>query len=449
MTVNLPAVQRRTLRVLVVSQAFGAIGLTIGVATASLLAKEISGSERQAGLAQTSQVLGAAVAAYLLARLMSRRGRRFGLVTGNLVGSSGAFLCVVAGVVDSMTVLLIGATLLGATTAANNSARYAATDLAEPEHRARSLAIVVWATTIGAVVGPNLTGLSARVADRLDVPELTGPFVLGSVGMLLSSLLLFTFLRPDPLLTAQRAAAMAPGGGTSWRRVRAVLQERPVVGAAVAGLAGAHAVMVAVMVMTPLHMAHGGAELNVIGYVISVHVLGMFAFSPLVGIAADRFGRAPVLGCGGLVLLVALVLCGRAPAGTSWEIFAGLFLLGLGWSLATVASSTLIADHVPLDARTDVQGAADLVMGLAAAAAGGLAGVIVGGLGYGWLNLFALVLVAAVIAAAVVAGRRGSFPEAGGSAPGGSVTGGSETDVSIPDGRDASAKSRDTPRVEG
>lgn len=414
MTLDIPAVQARTVRVLVVSQAFGAIGLTIGVATASLLAKEISGSEQQAGLAQTAQVLGAAVAAYLLARLMTRRGRRFGLVTGNLVGSLGAAGCVLAGVLESMLLLLVAAGLLGAMSAANNSARYAATDLAEPHHRARALAIVVWATTIGAVIGPNLTGLSARVASWLGVPQLTGPFVVGSVGMLLSAALLAVLLRPDPLLVAQRAAAVAPGGGgTSWRRVLSVLRDRPVIAAAVAGLSGAHAVMVAVMVMTPLHMEHGGAELNVIGYVISLHVLGMFAFAPLVGLAADRFGRAPVLGCGGVLLLVSLVLSGGSPSGSSWQIFAGLFLLGLGWSLATVAASTLIADHVPVDARTDVQGAADLVMGLSAAAAGGVAGLIVGAWGYGWLNAFAVVLVAVVAAASVVAARTGPEVVAG------------------------------------
>lgn len=405
-TVKIAAAQKRTIRTLILSQALGAIGLTIGIATASLLAKDISGSEEQAGLAQTSQVLGAALTAYLLAGLMARRGRRFGLVTGNLVGALGAALCVVAGVTVSMPLLLVGATLLGAATAANNAARYAATDLAEPRNRARALSVVVWATTIGAVVGPNLTGPSARVARVLDVPELTGPFVLGSVGMLLSALLLFLRLRPDPLLLAQKVDPPAPRTGTSWRRVVDVVRERRIVGAAMVALAGAHAVMVSVMIMTPLHMEHGGAALKVIGYVVSLHVLGMFAFAPLVGIAADRFGRAVVLASGTVVLLAALALCGSAPEGKSWQIFVGLFLLGLGWSLATVAASSLVADHVPGEARTDVQGASDLLMGVSAAAAGALAGVVVGELGYGWLNVLAVGLVCVVAGAAVVVARQ-------------------------------------------
>jgi MFS family permease len=347
------------------------------------------------------------VASYLLARMMARRGRRIGLMSGYLIGAAGAGTCVLAGVWESMLLLLVGASLLGATTAANNGARYAATDLAEPHHRARALSTVVWATTIGAVVGPNLTGLSADVAETLSIPELTGPFALGSIGLLGAALVLFVFLRPDPLLLARAQAGLdkVEPEGTSWGRVRAVVATRPSVGAAIAGMAGAHAVMVAVMVMTPLHMEHGGATLKIIGVVISVHVLGMFAFAPVVGIAADRLGRAPVLWAGGGILLVALLLCGAAPEGSSWEIFAGLFLLGLGWSAATVAASTLLTEHSPLDARTDVQGAADLIMGLTAAAAGGLAGLIVGSLGFSWLNGFAAIFACGVLVAAALAHR--------------------------------------------
>jgi MFS family permease len=413
LAVDVGAAQRRTIGTLVASQAVGALGITIGIATASLLARDISGSEEQAGLAQTFQVLGAAVMSYLLARLMSLRGRRVGLTTGYLTGAAGSVLAVVAGVADSMLLLLLGAALLGSATAANSAARYAATDLAPVETRARALSVVVWATTIGAVAGPNLTGLSAAVADALGIPELTGPFAIGSVGMLLAALVVGVRMRPDPLLLARelareqadRPASVGAAATTSWGRVRASLRERPVLTAAVVGLSGAHAAMVAVMVMTPLHMEHGGSELRVIGIVISVHVLGMFAFSPVVGWLTDRAGRAPVLAAGGGTLLAALVLCRLSPEGSSWQIFAGLFLLGLGWSFSVVAASTLIADHAPLDARTDVQGAADLAMGLTAASAGGVAGVIVGAFGYPTLALVSVALALLVVAAAAVAAR--------------------------------------------
>jgi MFS family permease len=403
-------VQARTLRVLVVSQAVGAVGVTIGVATASLLARDISGSDAQAGLAQTFQVLGTAAAAYLLARLMGRRGRRVGLVTGYLAGATGAALCVAAGVLDSMAVLLIGAVLLGSTTAVNNGSRYAATDLAPEETRGRALSLVVWATTIGAVAGPNLTGVGAGLARSLGIPELTGGFAIGAVVLVVAAVWVAVLLRPDPLLLAQAAAGATAEArsGRSWSRFTEALRAQPALTSAIVGMACAHAAMVTVMIMTPLHMEHGGAHLHVIGFVISVHVLGMFAFSPLMGMATDRFGRAQVLGAGGVVLLVALALCGFAPEGSSWQIFAGLFLLGLGWSAATVAASTIIADLTPVAARTDVQGTSDMAMSLTAAGGGALAGVIVAWLGYPALAAFAGLLALTVVVSGQLARRAGT-----------------------------------------
>lgn len=406
-TPDLAAIQRRTVLVLAIAQALGGVGITIGIAAASLLAKDISGSEGQAGLAQTFQVLGAAVASYFLARWMSKWGRRLGLALALALGALGSLLLAAAGVLDSMLVLLIGAALLGATTSASSGARYAATDLAPAGSRGRALSTVVWATTIGAVAGPNLAGPSALISTRLGFPELVGPFALGSIGILASAVVLWVWLRPDPLMLAREAAAApAPtGSGLTWSRVWVVMRERPAVTAAIIGLSAAHAVMVAVMVMTPLHMAHGGAQLRIIGVVISVHVLGMFAFSPLVGWATDAWGRWQVLALGGAILLLSLAVSGSSPEGSSWEIFVGLFLLGLGWSCATVAGSTLIADEAPLDARTDVQGASDLIMGLVAAAAGGLSGVVMARSGYPSLAAYAVVLALCVVVAALIARR--------------------------------------------
>ena len=403
------AIQRRTVRSLVGAQAFGALGVTIGIATASLLARDLSGSDQLAGTAQTAQVLGAAGASWLLARVMAARGRRVGLVLGYLLGASGSALAVLAGVAGSMTLLLLGATLLGSVSSANYASRYAATDLAPVDGRGRALATVVWATTIGAVVGPNLTGPSADLADLLGIPELTGPFALGTAGMLVAAGVVWVRLRPDPLLVARQLHADAVSSGTAAagtaQPIREVLRERPVLLAAMIGLAAAHAVMISVMVMTPLHMEHGHASLKVIGVVISLHVLGMFAFAPLVGWAVDRVGAATVLVAGGAVLLVALVFCARAPEGSSPEIFGGLFLLGLGWSVASVSASTMVAQHAPLGSLTSVQGTADLVMSLAAAVGGGASGLIVGEYGFPTLAGFASVFALVGLAAALWAGR--------------------------------------------
>jgi MFS family permease len=407
-TTDRASLQRRTMGTLVVTQALGGVGVTTGVAVATILAEEILGTAALAGLAQTSQVLGAAVAAFVLARLMSARGRRVGLVAGYGVGGLGAALSVLAGVVDSFAVLMLGTFAIGWATAANSQARYAATDLADAAHRARALALVVWATTLGAVLGPNLTGPGAALARRLHVPELTGAFVFSVVAVALATAVVWVRLRPDPLLLSRELAA-ARGEQTtahvSLRHVWSVVAVRPKALAAMASIGVAHAVMVSVMVMTPLHMHHGDASLTVIGFVISVHVLGMFAFSPVVGWLTDRVGRSAVLATGAGVLLLAVTLAGRAAEGHSAGLLAGLFLLGLGWSCCLIAGSALLVDSVPFAERPGAQGASDLVMGLFAATGGALAGVVVATWGYAVLNLAAGVLVVAVLAAAVVARR--------------------------------------------
>ncbi len=405
--VDVVGIQRRTVRVLVLAQAVGAVGITVGVSTASLLARDISGSDTLAGLVQTSQVLGASVLSYVLARLMARRGRRVGQVTGLLLGAAGAFTAVVAGIIGSMPLLIAGALALGATTAANAAARYAATDLATASTRARSLSTVVWATTIGAVLGPNLSGPAGRVAEVVGLPELTGPFLMGGIVMLVAAGLVFVLMRPDPLLVARSLAHadQKPLTGTSWGRAMAAFRASPSLTAAAVAQALAHAVMVSVMIMTPLHMEHGGAHLEIIGFVISVHVLGMYAFSPLVGALADRLGRGPMLLVGALILFVSLALSGSSPEGHSWQIVTGLFLLGLGWSFVTLAASATIADLAPIDVRTDVQGTSDMAMGLTAAAAGAASGVIVGAAGFGALNVFAGALACGVVVAGAIVSR--------------------------------------------
>lgn len=402
-------IQRRTLTVLVASQALGGLGTTVGIAVAAVLAEEVSGSEALAGLVQTAQVLGAALASYLLARLMGRRGRRVGLVTGYGLGALGAATCVLGGAVGSFPLLLVGGLLLGATSASNYQSRYAAADLATPATRARALGLVLWATTVGAVLGPNLSGPAGDAAEVFGLPRLTGPFLLSVAVVAVAAGVIGVLLRPDPLLVARERAVAAgpvdPVVGTSWARVREVARRHPGVPAGVLALATGHAVMVAVMVMTPLQMHHGGAEIELIGLVVSVHVLGMYFFSPAVGWAADRAGRPGVLGLGTVLLLAAMAACGTAPTGGSWRIGIGLFLLGLGWSCTTVAGSALLTEATPLSARTDVQGAADLVMNGAAAVAGALAGVVMDAGGFGVLAAAGAVLTLGVPTAVLIARR--------------------------------------------
>ncbi|QKE82538.1 MFS transporter [Arthrobacter sp. NEB 688] len=381
-TADRATLQRRTVTTLVGSQVLGGVGLSAGIAVGALLAEEVSGSARFAGLGGTFQVLGSALVAIPMARVMAAHGRRPGLVLGYALAAVGAVGLVTAGIIGSFALLLVSSLLFGGATTANSQSRYAAADLALPDRRARDLSIVVWATTLGSVLGPNLVGPSAPVADALGLPRLTGPFVFSLVGLLLAIAVVLVRLRPDPLVQSRRLA-LDEGGepgepthGSVTRGLRVALGH-PVARLGLLTLALGHGVMVSVMVMTPLHMAHGHAELTVIGLVISIHIVGMYAFSPLTGLAVDRFGGRAVALVGAGVLASATLLASASPMGESPTLVAGLFLLGLGWSCTLVAGSTLLTSAVAAAERPGVQGGSDLLMGLAAGGGGAVAGVIV------------------------------------------------------------------------
>jgi len=387
------SLQRRSVGTLAGSQVLGGVAVAGSLPAGALIAASISGSEAAAGLAQTFGVLGAALLALPLARIALTRGRRAALSLGYLLGSIGAVIVIASTVQRSLVGVYVGCLLVGVASAAGLQARYAATDLATPRHRARSLSIVVWGATVGAVAGPNLLDISGQWAVTWGLPQLTGPYLVAAGVTLVTVVVLLLGLRPDPYRESLRIRG-ADGPGVSHPRLRdgiEHLKSRPRAILGIGAVAVGHVAMVMVMVMTPVHMAHVDVRLQLIGLVISVHVAGMYAFSPLVGMAVDRFGRIQVIFVGVAILLAACVISGLSAADNVVTLGIGLFLLGLGWSCTLIAGSTLVTDEVEPRERPSVQGLSDLTMNVAGALGGVVAGVVV------WLSSYAVLNAVAAI----------------------------------------------------
>jgi len=401
------------------TQVLGGLGVGAGVTVTTLLAFELSGSAALAGLAPSASVFGAGVAAAAIGA-SSRRGRRPGLVAGYLVGLTGALIAVSAAVISSFPLMVAATFLFGSSTASNLQARYAVTDLAEPGRRGSDLSIVVWATTVGAVLGPNLSGPGVAAARLLGVPDLSGPYLLSAAGFGSAALLLLLLLRPDPLLLARRLEAMdivgsdgpvtdasasptpRPGFAAAFEVVAANQSAR----AATATIAAAHAVMVGVMVMTPVHMGHHGADVRLIGITISLHIFGMYAFSPVFGRLTDRIGARAVLGIGfGQLLTAALLAALSTPRGGAGFMLA-LMMLGSGWSAALIASSSLLTASLPTASRAPAQGVSDLAMNVAGGSAGALSGVLMTLLGYPLMAATTIVILLVPASMVLADGRR-------------------------------------------
>lgn len=394
---DIEQIQRRTIRVLALGQVLGGFGLGSVLSIGSLLAKDLSGSEAWAGSAATFSTLGSAIWAIPLARLAYARGRRVSLALGAGFAISGAITVISAAGFRSFPLLLLGIFLLGAGSATSLQARFAATDIPSAGKTGRSIGLVVWATTVGAVTGPNLFGPGEELGKALGLAPLAGPFLFTVAAQTFSTLIFWFGLKPDPLKYAQQIQKDAGKAKhkISFKSAVQTLKVHPVARFAVLSIALSHMVMVSVMAMTPVHLQHLGYDVVIIGFTISLHIAGMYALSPLMGYFADKIGKIQTIFLGQTLFVAALLFAGIGHA-DRLMVTIGLTLLGLGWSAATVAGSALLSATLPADEKTNVQGLSDSLMNLSGAFGGAVAGLLLASFQFEGLNAIAMIPVTVI-----------------------------------------------------
>ena len=408
---ELAAARVRSNRLLISAAALGSIGHIAAVTVAVVAAGELLDGAALAGTANATVIIGSAIGASLLSSIMLRSSRRLGLVIGFVIAVIGA-LAAAAGVLGGSIVLLLAGTLLiGFGNSSNQLTRYVSADMAPTAQRARAIGLVVWAATVGAIVGPNIVPVAATLSESAGLPELVGPFLIPVVFAGGGALLLHWKLRPDPYALAEDHAREAADATGSGHRMSELLR-RPRVVVAITAMIVGQVVMVVIMAMTPLHMTSQGHGLAAVGFVISGHTAGMFAFSPVTAWIAARVGYVNTILLGVAVLVVASIMAAVAPADGGAILFVALFLLGYGWNLGFVAGSALLTTGVEAGDRTRTEGFADTLIWGSSAAASLAAGVVLAAAGFSALGIIALVmLVLPVWAIVATRGRlRASSP---------------------------------------
>ncbi|QMV84886.1 MFS transporter [Corynebacterium hindlerae] len=391
----------RALSTLIIAQIAGAVGMGAATSVGALVAADIGG-DGWTGMSATLNTVGAALFSIPLASLVLRFGRAASMSVGLIVATVGAALAILAIQLHSFPIMLLGFVLLGAATATNLQARFAAADVAHPDTKSRNLSIVIWATTLGAVLGPNLIAPGGRVAAAVGLNEFAGPFLFSIAAQLVGVVVLFFGLRPDPAVVIPERHETTPETG-SPKRTNGIPT-----GALIGMLAIAvsHLTMVGIMAVTPLHLSHHGASLVIIGLTISLHIAGMFGLSPVFGIAADKVGKLVVIWLGFLILVAsagALVLLPESHT----VVTVALVGVGLGWSASLVAGSGLVAESA--ETRTEatrVQGASDLTMNIAGAVGGAAAGPMLLFTGMPGVAAIAIVLLAVTSGAILWLGKQ-------------------------------------------
>ena len=386
----------RPIAALILTNILGGVGVASGVAVGALLVASLGGTA-VAGLGQAMSVLGAAVAAVPLADLAARRGRRLALGVGYAIAAAGAVGILAGATLGWLWLTLVGVTAFGFAQATNLQSRYAASDAAPAASRGRTMSLVVWATTIGSVVGPNLSETGAELGTKLGLNPLAGPYLFSLTAFVLAGLvvlLVYGRAGAAPATRAPAASASLPATGPrpTARQALRWAAGHPVARFAVLLLVTAHAVMVGIMSMTPVHLGHQGEGLRIVGLVISLHILGMYALSPVFGWLADRVGPLKTA-------LLGLILLGTAAAlaflahDSLTLVMAALILLGLGWSAATISASVLLANVDAGALRIPLQGATDALMNYGGAVMALISGPLLALLGFGGLALVAGLLI--------------------------------------------------------
>ncbi len=393
------------MRTLALGQALGGFGFGSTLSVGAIMATELSGSAAWSGAAATLSTLGSAFAAIPLANIAARRGRRYALGLGAGLAILGAIGMITAAALRSFPIELIALFFLGSANAVSLQARFAAADIPTSRPKAKDISIVVWATTFGAVIGPNLIAPGETLGVTLGLPHLAGPFLLTILAQTLSTSVFWFGLKPDPLLLAQKIDSEKQTlVRRKFREAIPIIRQKPIAAFAVISIALSHMVMVSVMSMTPAHLSITGHSLSDVGFTISLHVAGMYALSPIFGIISDRFGARRTIILGQLILLFSLGVSGFGANNFSMVVL-GLFLLGLGWSSATVAGSALLSESLDISEKPVVQGLSDSLMNLSGAFGGAISGTILILFGFAGLNAAALLPVVLIVFATAYSRR--------------------------------------------
>jgi MFS family permease len=393
--------RRLLLATLFAAQVGGSTGHSIGMAVGGIMAASITGTNAWIGLPVAVGALGAALASWPLSRLMGRFGRRPGLVIGYGLAVAGSVLAMAGVLVSSFVLFLAGMTLFGISNTSNLLARYAAADISPAAHRGRAMGLIVWGSTIGSILGPNLMAPAVRVGALLGLSPVGSAFLISVAGYALSAILIEVLLRPDPLAIARRLEAPAAGATAApARRLGAIVRD-PRVRIAFGSLMAGQLVMIGTTSTSPVYLHNHGHAVGTIGLAVAMHLGGMYVASPLSGWLSDRFGRGMMIAVGGLVLLVAMAIAGLVPSHDSGLVMIGLFLNGVGWNFAFVAASALLTDALSPSERTSIQGLADLVMGLLGAFGSAAGGFVLGTLGFGVLNALGSAIIIAGLAVGI------------------------------------------------
>mgnify|MGYP006125943903 FL=1 len=333
---------------LLLSVAFSSIGFIAAITVTVLAAREVSSNPLFLGFPNAVGVGGAFIGTQMFYKISKKYSRLAALSITFFIGAIGSVVLFYSLIIDSFTLLMIGALILGFGQSATLQSRYAASFVASKNFKATALSLAVWFSVFGSVFGPRLVSLYSEYFNELFNSELIVGYIVAMVGMLFASASVITFTSSNSLLRKPAE--------TEENNVQKLSNTKKDGNILTLLLVLNHFTMVVIMSATPLHVQDIGETVQLVGVIISYHTLGMFLLSPILGNYVDRYGyrRFTYIGTGILFISCLITFINSGP--TALKI--GLYLLGLGWNFNYVAISSAISKFSikyksPLNIKSD------------------------------------------------------------------------------------------------
>ena len=314
---------------------------------------------------------------------------------GAWTGIAAAMVCALAMGLHNFWLLCFGTLIFGASNATGQYYRFAAADVSPPDYKARAISLVLAGGLVGGIIGPGLSRFSVDAFTE----RFLGAYLVPILYCVVTIALLARTRIPDPT-----AAEQASGG----RSLREIAMQPKFFVAVLSGAVG-YGVMNLLMTATPIAMGLCGHPFGDAAFVISSHVIAMFAPSLVAGSLIKRFGVLNIILTGAVlnVACVAVALTGIDVA----HFWISLVLLGVGWNFMYIGGTTLLTETYRPEEKAKAQGANDMCIFVMMVISSLTSGMLVTGAGWNKVNLLALPLLAMVGAAALwLALRRERVP---------------------------------------
>ena len=386
----------KNLIVLSLCQIFSFTAAPITVFLSGIIGSIMISNKALATLPVALMIIGTAIGSIFASYIMSIVGRKLGFMFGTIITSVSALIASYSINENIFFIYCLSNFFIGIGHSFVAQYRFAAAESVKKEFAPTAISLVLFASMIGALIGPNVATFSKNL-----IPSsiYSGSYLLLSA-LTIIPFFLFLFYSNEKVISASKSKYY-----TGRTYLELFLQPRFI--QAVVGSGLAYCVMSFLMTATPISMhIHNQISLGKTGIVIMFHILAMFLPSLITGTLIKKFGNNIIMHCGVIVLLISIFF--NFIDQSFFNYFLGLILLGLGWNFLFISSTSLLLTSYNSNEKFRAQGLNDFFVFSTQAVGALSAGFLLSLFGWKFINLMCIPLLIIIVCTIIISENRQS-----------------------------------------